>query len=813
MKKTIIGCAVLILLFSKKSYCQQQERMWMFGEAAALDFSGTAPVAGTIPNAGGAPPAWEFQRSGAVCSATGQLLFWVKLQNNTGPNAASIPNVFTAAGQPMPNGNLLSQMPGQGVPVIVPAPGSATHYYVFYIKSGGLHYSVVDMSLNGGQGDVTSQKNILLGSYSSLIDQKITAIEGCNCVWLVVRSRNENKYFSYRISKNGVDTNPVVSVCGLLPLSRYGGLNQYSGVIKAAKGGSKIAAACVIGVPGSSQLPKGGIELYDFEPCSGLLRNPIVIDSGAYFGVCFSPDNSKLYATALFDRKLYQFDLSLVTPAAIVASKTLVLTNPSYGTSFPQSYMPGDLKRGLDGKIYLGNNVCADFPYTNAMHVIGSPNLAGVACNPTLNALLLGSSGACTGLLLPADIVSAPEQDTLIGATQYLSACFRDSLQLTAPQPGGCYRWNDSIRGPALVVTQPGLYLSTYTDNNCSYHIDSYLVSFPKLPIAGLPGYSCPGSKQGTLYLTQFPGDTTIFTYQWRDQAGNVLATRLSHKGDTLAGLDPGTYRVQIITPAGCDTTLELQVVPLPVPDASFIATDHACKGDSIVLENTSAAPIGHWYFPPQGSSVARRVTHTFYSTGIHTVWLVVKNPEGCTDSASHDIDVHSLELRLFSDKEYASRGEAVRLETLGSEPYSISMWAPRHLFSDQAAPYQTIYLDTTQTIIVAAASNIGCRDTASLQVRVKPHVMIPSAFSPNNDGLNDLFRVTSWGEPVFIRFFEVYNRWGQCVYKATGRTATGWDGSYKGQPAETGTYFYTIEIELPDGKTWAQKGDVTLIR
>lgn len=90
----------------------------------------------------------------------------------------------------------------------------------------------------------------------------------------------------------------------------------------------------------------------------------------------------------------------------------------------------------------------------------------------------------------------------------------------------------------------------------------------------------------------------------------------------------------------------------------------------------------------------------------------------------------------------------------------------------------------------------------------------MPDAFTPNGDGRNDRFRPRASGDQIFIRHFEVYNRWGQLVWKGYGQGAVdGWDGMFGGKPADIGTYFYVIDIETPSGGTIAQKGDVILIR
>ena len=90
-------------------------------------------------------------------------------------------------------------------------------------------------------------------------------------------------------------------------------------------------------------------------------------------------------------------------------------------------------------------------------------------------------------------------------------------------------------------------------------------------------------------------------------------------------------------------------------------------------------------------------------------------------------------------------------------------------------------------------------------------NVIIPSVFSPNGDGRNDKFRVKPSHDGVRVIDLSVYNRWGERVFK-TNQISEGWDGSYKGKPADIDTYFYLITYEIGK-KRYTIKGDITLVR
>jgi gliding motility-associated-like protein len=114
----------------------------------------------------------------------------------------------------------------------------------------------------------------------------------------------------------------------------------------------------------------------------------------------------------------------------------------------------------------------------------------------------------------------------------------------------------------------------------------------------------------------------------------------------------------------------------------------------------------------------------------------------------------------------------------------------------------------------VTTANAIGCRATDSIWVMTVdcPELVLPSAFSPNNDGKNDNFFLLSRNFSK-LDFFEVYNRWGELVYTTTDLNAKGWDGTYKGQVAEIGVYVYKTQVVDRGGQVKSKTGNVTLIK
>jgi len=96
------------------------------------------------------------------------------------------------------------------------------------------------------------------------------------------------------------------------------------------------------------------------------------------------------------------------------------------------------------------------------------------------------------------------------------------------------------------------------------------------------------------------------------------------------------------------------------------------------------------------------------------------------------------------------------------------------------------------------------------VDVDYRDNLFVPSGFSPNGDGKNDLFRVANLTFQKIVEF-RVFNRWGQEIFNANSNV--GWDGAWKGEPQDMGEYSYQIRVGFPDGYVESYKGSVTLIR
>jgi hypothetical protein len=335
----LIFFIALSLTFSHKTFAQGEGNIWYFGINAGIDFNSGTPIALT----NGALSTNEG--CATISNSAGSLLFYT--------DGITVWNRDHLA---MPNGiGLLGDPSATQSGIIVPKPGSPNVYYVFTVAAtggpDGLRYSEVDMTLDGGLGDVTAVKNIPLATF---VTEKITVVKQANGIdfWVIAHDFSTNAFFVYSVTSTGVNSTPVIS--------NAGSLDSFAGVgyLKASSDGSKLVQALYY---------VGIVDVLDFNATTGVVTldftfTPPFIE---VYGVEFSPDGSKLYVGCWAHPDIYQYNLALGTPAAIIASETIV------GTA---SAGLGALQIAPDGKIYVAKN-------SFELVCINNPNALGTACN------------------------------------------------------------------------------------------------------------------------------------------------------------------------------------------------------------------------------------------------------------------------------------------------------------------------------------------------------------------------------------------------------------------------------------------------
>src|SRR5215213_285535 len=285
-------------LFAGSALKAQQGNVWYFGNFAGLSFNSAPPS--PLPDG----QVNSLEGTSVISDDNGDVLFYTNGRT-----------VFNRNHDLMLNGSNLKGHPSTyQSSIIVPKPGSKTIYYIFtadaWENSGGdgYCYSEVDMTLDGGLGAVTSNKNVYLTSPSS---ERLTAIRAAdaNSYWVITNQWGSNTFRAYKVDCNGVNTTPVISSLGkVMDEDTYCNI----GTLRVSPDAKYIIQT---NVKGRTKITPTNeyAQLFDFDDVTGRLSNarlmPLTND-GYYFGAEFSPDSKLLYIVNAFKTTVHQFDIS-----------------------------------------------------------------------------------------------------------------------------------------------------------------------------------------------------------------------------------------------------------------------------------------------------------------------------------------------------------------------------------------------------------------------------------------------------------------------------------------------------------------------
>jgi gliding motility-associated-like protein len=255
-----------------------------------------------------------------------------------------------------------------------------------------------------------------------------------------------------------------------------------------------------------------------------------------------------------------------------------------------------------------------------------------------------------------------------------------------------------------------------------------------------------------------------------------------------------GKYYVLVTNADGCThlDSVTATVNVNPVATTSFFET-HLCEGESITLGSSGGGT--YQWIPATGlsSSVIPGPVATPADTTLYSV--VVTNQYGCTDTATTKVNVVEKPRADAGPDKHIIRGKSTQLAAIATGQGISYSWSPALYINDPLLlqPVVTPPLDTDYLLTVV--SNEGCGvATDMVRVFVYPDVYIPTAFSPNDDGLND-----TWAIPALRAYAEytvsVYNRYGQLLFH-TRNNMKPWDGKFNGKPQPPAAYVYVIDIK-----------------
>ena len=395
------------------------------------------------------------------------------------------------------------------------------------------------------------------------------------------------------------------------------------------------------------------------------------------------------------------------------------------------------------------------------------------------------------------------------------ATCLNDDGTVQITITGGTSPFQASIDGGAAVAGQTswtgvdsGTHHIAITDENgCQ---DSAAVLVPLTDTLTLTAGPVPVTCQGV--GVRLPITSNGAGFAWTP-AGGLSSTTVA---DPVA-TPPATTTYTVTATLGvCTRDTNVAVTVLPAPVAAAGVSDTTCPGKSVQLQGSGG--IGYQWSPATYLSDSTAADPTVQQpASTVTYHLTVTGANGCSsvNSAATTVVVTGPPKVFAGNDTAVVIGQPVQLNAVDVDGsgFTSYAWSPAEGLSDPtiADPTTVVTGNVTYTVVATTASGCTATGRIAIEAATKIGLTVPNAFTPNNDGHNDILRVLGFGIQS-LKYFRVYNRWGQLLF-ASANADAGWDGSIGGQPAPGGTYVWMAAGVDFNGRLMQGQGTVILIR
>ncbi len=443
------------------------------------------------------------------------------------------------------------------------------------------------------------------------------------------------------------------------------------------------------------------------------------------------------------------------------------------------------------------------------------------------------------------------------------SICIGGQIVLQCEIDGAQYLWQDGSTDQNLTVSDSGTYVLTVVDDEgCSYTDSIKITYYPDTNTkAEIDSTVCndetfvwnnmninsegdyeytTANKYGCdsltiLHLTYYPvtdveiygetmfckGDTVIL--QASDMSRYLWST-----GDTSAQIEvaqQGWYYLNASDQNGCTATDSIYIEQIPALDIQINTLDESCYNaqDGKISITYISGGVGTIRYYIDNTPVNNGDTLRDLSPGDYTISAI--DSFGCEWSAEMSIEsAPQLWVSLGDDIIVTTTDTIISIEAENNFTtiQKIQWYIDGQLIDNDKDYYEFLPSKDTQIEVVLTDDN-GCTQSDTLNIRLniteeEIEIYIPDIFSPDGDGLNDIWSISSDKAISEIENISIYDRWGEQIYSKEhipiDRYRTDlWDGSYKGQKVNPGVYVYILRLKTYDGKQIVKAGDITVVR
>jgi gliding motility-associated-like protein len=376
------------------------------------------------------------------------------------------------------------------------------------------------------------------------------------------------------------------------------------------------------------------------------------------------------------------------------------------------------------------------------------------------------------------------------------------------------YSWSSGCTAAICSNLCAGTYTVSVTDAFGCIITSDTVITEPDTLIAAITTFSpaiCNDSCNGTATAIAIGGTGSGYTYSW--------STTPAQNTAAASDLCAGTYTCTITDANNCTSSTSAAITePAPIT-LLLTTTPTGCGPDkgtaSVNVTGSAASPFTYMWSPGgQTTSVA-----TGLSSGNYTVTVLDTND--CQAIQTVTIAVADNPVAAVSASAYTiTAGENTLLSAAGANSF---LWAPDTALTCDTCQVTTASPEITTMYCVTVSDTNECSDTACVTIRVTTpcpgDYIVPTAFSPNNDGFNDKFCLQGWNNCVSEFNILIFDRWGEKVFESNNPGFC-WDGTYKAafgagavMDMNAAVFVYVVEVVLVDGTEINRKGNITLLR
>jgi gliding motility-associated-like protein len=366
-------------------------------------------------------------------------------------------------------------------------------------------------------------------------------------------------------------------------------------------------------------------------------------------------------------------------------------------------------------------------------------------------------------------------------------------VNVSGGQPPYTYKWNDQQFTTTAAVTGlcAGIYTVIVKDANLQTATASVQIENLELNASvTTTAIICKGGNNGSINLTLNNGKNP-YHYLWSN-------------GDTTAAIHnlfAGNYSVAITDSNDCKTDTAVTLAESPVIPTISTNNPTICSGTSVQLIATPSLTGGTYTWLPGNIHTAAFIISPILTTS----YIVTYNLAGCIAKDTSIVTVHPSPFVSIDVSNHTIMIEdSVVLTAMGGLSF---IWNNGNI-NQTMIMYPVI--DTLYCVI--ASNNNNCYDTACVKIKVKgvSTLYVPNSFTPNGDGINDIFLIPYTHVETFNMM--IFNKWGNLLFE-TNDINVGWDGKYYSELVPEGIYIYSIKAIGEDGVNYRKLGSVTLLR